>query len=588
MKCSVVIPVRNGAHTLVAALAGVLGQEGVDLEVVVVDDGSVDQPELVVNRVGDPRVHLIRQSNSGVSSARNHGAACSTGDAVVFLDADDEVEDGWLAELTRPLADEGTGLVSCAVVFRREGVDRRQSPRRLGAAFGHVDALFLAGAFCVRRDLWERCGGYASALSFGENTELGIRLSAELRRCGLRAVASPRPLLVSHRAPLWIYDPVAVANGAAHVLRHHREAVSADPAFRLDYLTAHGVNSARRSRWDDAKASLRTAWRLAPTKPSAGARALLARMPALARWIWTVPPPRALMAPVDSLRSPEVEISIVVPTFQGAGVLHELLTSLVAGAPARPWEVVVADNGSTDGIDEVVAPFRGVLPVRLVDASANRGVSAARNAGAMEATGRKLLFVDQDDLLAPGAIAALADALDHADVVGPRIDCESLNPGWVRHTRSLPQEHGLGQDRLPWVYGSGLGVRREAFFAVRGFDGHFDEGCEDVDLCWRLGNLGYRIAYVPGAVLHYRFRSTIPALYRQARSYGRAGARLHAMYRAAGLSPPSAGTVLRQWSGVARRVVTARTKADRARAAVLVGNRVGRVQGALRHRVIYG
>lgn len=588
MRCSVVVPVRNSAHTLGAALAGVLSQDSVDVEVVVVDDGSIDRPEQVVERLGDPRVRLIHQAAAGVGAARNRGASVATGAVVVFLDADDTVEDGWLAELASPLADPGTALTSCAVVFRHEGTDRRRSPSRLGPAFCDVEALFLAGAFCVRRDLWDRTGGYDPDLRFGENTELGIRLTSQLRAAGLRAVASPRPLLVSHRAPLWLYDPAAVAESAAKVLvRHHCE-LGADRAFRYDYLTTLGVSSARSGRWHAARTSLRAAWRLHPGRPASAARAALASVPWLARWVWTVPPPRALLPAVASLGPASLEISVVIPTYQGDAVVADLLASLTRCDPGRPWEVVVADNGSTDATRAVVARFAGALPVRLVEAGTERGVAFARNVGASAARGRKLLFVDQDDVVTPGFVAAMADALDHADLAGPRIDCATLNPGWVRQSRTLPQELQLGQDRLPWVYGSGMAIRRRVFFAARGFDGQFTEGGEDIDLCWRLVNRGYRIAYVPEAVLSYRFRSSITELYRQARAYGRAGARLQATYRSAGLESPRPRVVVRHWLGVARRVVTAHSRAKRARAAVLLGNRVGRLEGALRHRVPYG
>jgi glycosyltransferase involved in cell wall biosynthesis len=86
---SVLIPCANSAAYLPATLESVLGQTWRHLEVIVVDDGSVDRSPKIVESIDDPRVRLIRQTRTGVCRARNTALRCSSGDYIQYLDADD-------------------------------------------------------------------------------------------------------------------------------------------------------------------------------------------------------------------------------------------------------------------------------------------------------------------------------------------------------------------------------------------------------------------------------------------------------------------------------------------------------------------
>src|SRR3954451_24006623 len=126
-------------------------------------------------------------------------------------------------------------------------------------------------------------------------------------------------------------------------------------------------------------------------------------------------------------------ISVVVPCLNAASTLPRQLEALSKQEYDGDWEVVVADNGSTDGTLAVADEFRGRVPrLVLVDASARPGQAYARNAGVRVATGDALLFVDADDEVEPQYVAAMADALQHHEFVAARFDSDSLNPAWVR------------------------------------------------------------------------------------------------------------------------------------------------------------
>ena len=104
MKFSVIIPLYNKAPYIEKALRSVLDQSFTEYEIVVVDDGSKDDSADVAEKVLSEskfQYKLIRQENAGVSMARNNGAACSRGDYLCFLDADDWWAPTFLEEMAQ-------------------------------------------------------------------------------------------------------------------------------------------------------------------------------------------------------------------------------------------------------------------------------------------------------------------------------------------------------------------------------------------------------------------------------------------------------------------------------------------------------
>lgn len=116
MELSVVVPAYNASESIGATLNAVLDVKGVELEVVVVDDGSTDELSVVIESfVKDNKVSLIRQRNSGgPASPRNRGVAVSSGEYILFLDADDLIISEEIEAVLRALACNPEAVMICS------------------------------------------------------------------------------------------------------------------------------------------------------------------------------------------------------------------------------------------------------------------------------------------------------------------------------------------------------------------------------------------------------------------------------------------------------------------------------------------
>jgi glycosyltransferase involved in cell wall biosynthesis len=302
------------------------------------------------------------------------------------------------------------------------------------------------------------------------------------------------------------------------------------------------------------------------------------------------------LAGVSNLGTPDaafqgnrVQLSVVIPCRNSATYLREQLVALADEHLDCRWEIIFVDNGSTDRCLELVEQerFRFSCAVRIVDASDMVGAAHARNVGATHAKGKFLVFLDADDVISAGYLTALRRGLAHHALVAGILDHRALNPEWAAASRPMWQTSGLGQDLYPWAGSGTIGVRTEIFRSVDGFDEELPNG-EDVDFCWRLNRDCGVVPYLcADAVLRYRHRESFSALFRQGVRYGISGPALYRRWRSSGMSRRGPSSVARNWVGVIRRLLTARSKADWGGAVYLLGNRIGLIWGSLRYRVIY-
>jgi glycosyltransferase involved in cell wall biosynthesis len=207
------------------------------------------------------------------------------------------------------------------------------------------------------------------------------------------------------------------------------------------------------------------------------------------------------------------DVSVVIPTYNRLDVLPEVLAALEAQAEAPPFEVVVVDDGSTDGTAAWLAGRRFQVPARVL-AQGNRGPAAARNAGVAAAAGRWVAFLGDDTVPASGWLAAHR-AAHRARGDDPRLAVIGYT-GWHRRLRQTPflryiNEHGLQfgyalidrPEAVPFnfFYTSNLSLPR-ALLLAEPFDTRFPyPAWEDIECAYRLQQRGLRLVYEPRAAV---------------------------------------------------------------------------------------
>lgn len=238
---------------------------------------------------------------------------------------------------------------------------------------------------------------------------------------------------------------------------------------------------------------------------------------------------------------PDVSCSVVIPAYNAARVIGGQLSALADQVDAPPFEVVVADNGSTDDLSAAVGVWVGRLDVRVVDASRRQGVSVARNVGIEHAGTDKILVCDADDVVSPRWVRAMSDGLaDHPLVSGP-VETSRLSgrsAGWVPIDERTTGLFTTWEERTYGI-GCNLGLRREVWDAAGGFDEDYPAGAEEIDFAWRAADVGYHFTYLPDALVHYRIRTDLRGVLRQQYNSGRGTATLYAKFRPAEVVPKS-------------------------------------------------
>lgn len=236
-----------------------------------------------------------------------------------------------------------------------------------------------------------------------------------------------------------------------------------------------------------------------------------------------------------------IRASVIIPAYNAASTIDVQLAALANQRFAGRWEVVVADNGSTDGTCARALAWAEHVPgLRVVDASQRRGPAAARNIGVDHSVGEALLFCDADDAAESNWVTAMVGALEGADAASGSRRYNLLNDApmgpadWSEPLfRKPPLTH------LASASSHNLAVTADAYAAVGGFDETMTAG-EDVDLCWRLQLSGFHLVGARDAAMQIRRRTGLRATFLQAFSYGRADRLLAAKFSS--IEPAAAGT----------------------------------------------
>jgi glycosyltransferase involved in cell wall biosynthesis len=186
-------------------------------------------------------------------------------------------------------------------------------------------------------------------------------------------------------------------------------------------------------------------------------------------------------------------VSVVIPVYNGEPFLREALDSVLA-QDYEPFEVVVVDDGSTDGSGAIARSYPEVRYIR----QENQGPAVARNAGIAAARGEFLAFFDADDVMLPNKLSVqVGYLLEHPEATATLANQATIGP---------PPEtaRDTAWSDAPDVQPTSVVLRRSTILELGGFDPAVSP-TDDFDLLIRLRERGHRIEVLPEVVMHRRY-----------------------------------------------------------------------------------
>jgi len=249
-RFSVIIPAYNSAATLARAVESVFAQSWPAHEIIVIDDGSMDETLQVAREFGD-KVQVIHQPNAGVSTARNRGAEAATGDWLAFLDADDwyypdrlkwhgewiardagldfltgdyeyRREDGSLMGTSMAMHSSGRAMLEKADGAEKIVMEEKEIETFVADHFGDIHTL------SVPRRTFQSLGGYPPGFKVCEDVHFLTRLCAASRRVGV--VCQPLGVYLIHESSATRSNPLKAQEYNVQALLDLKNLASSFPA----------------------------------------------------------------------------------------------------------------------------------------------------------------------------------------------------------------------------------------------------------------------------------------------------------------------------------------------------------------------
>jgi GT2 family glycosyltransferase len=221
-------------------------------------------------------------------------------------------------------------------------------------------------------------------------------------------------------------------------------------------------------------------------------------------------------------------VTVIICTFNGSRTIRECLSSLT-GLDYPNYEVMVIDDGSTDGTADIIAEF----PCRAIH-QPNLGLSMARNAGLRAATCEIVAYIDDDTAVDRHWLHFLALAFqnsNHVAIGGPNVPPQDgFMAAAVARAPGNPCHVMLSDDVAEHIPGCNMAFRRHKLIEIGGFDPQFHVAGDDVDICWRFQQRGETIGFAPAAFVWHRRRNSVKRFWRQQAGYGKAESLLAAKW----------------------------------------------------------
>jgi GT2 family glycosyltransferase len=235
-------------------------------------------------------------------------------------------------------------------------------------------------------------------------------------------------------------------------------------------------------------------------------------------------------------KADDIQLSVIIVNYNSAKLLESCLSSLLANKPLFNMEVIVVDNHSTD---ESLQLMEGKFPdVLLFAEKANQGFACAANHGYALSRGPYCLILNPDVIILPGSIQTLWEYMESCKDVGivfPKLlnpdgslqySCRTFHTMWTILMRRTPLGKMFPDSKIlrnhlmvewdhnsirevDWALGASMMVRKKAISGNRLFDERFFLYFEEVDLCYQMKKIPWKVVYNPEAtMIHYHLRES--------------------------------------------------------------------------------
>ena len=422
---SVIVPVYNGERFLAEAVESIRRQNYEELEIIIVDDGSIDGTPRIIS--GLP-VRSFRQENRGPSAARNRGLREACGEIIAFLDADDLWPEGKLAlQLPRLLAEPELEIVLGRIKYLE-----LDGAKKVAIKYENDEQIVThihLGSGLYRRRVFEQVGSFDEELRFSEDQDWFLRAREK-------------------QVKMTILKEVTL-----HYRIHGGNMTNSKTIATLDVMKVLKKSLARRRQNGGQLGN------------------------------WTDNDEKRL-------------VSVIIPVHNGAAYLGEALASVQA-QNYRPLEIIVVDDGSTDG-SAAVAKAVGVKYFY----QEKSGAAAARNRGVGAARGNYLAFLDGDDLWSADKLACQVAELEQRpelDLVFGEVEEFVCPQAPAELTKDLRPLSGP----IAGYHAGAMLIRRDSFHQAGLFPTDLKLG-EFIDWFVKGREQGLTSAVIPGVVMRRR------------------------------------------------------------------------------------
>lgn len=524
---SVVIPAYNAAHFLGQALESIFAQTYTDYEVILVDDGSIDNTQTILKPYLS-RINYVYQSNQGVAAARNKGIEIAKGKLIAFLDADDLFLPQKLQQqvaLFKLNPDVGMVISGWQLTNEQAEVIRNIELWRDLSALDLRTWLYwkpvLPSATMIRRQWLEKVGGFPSETIPVEDVECFLQIIAQ----GCKAIWCENIGTVYRqinsnslcRNTIKRVESLELLHkrffGRANLPVEIRKEENQVIYYNLVWSAWHLYQNEYESQMNDylrkslnyttqSAAKISLDWIESFTSYCDGEKSQLDTYQLTQSEGW-----EQLITTTLAVRQPRV--SVIIPAYNSAKYLIDAIAS-VLNQTYTDYEIIVINDGSTDNTREVVKPY--LDRIRYFEQE-NKGVSATRNRGMYLARGELIAFLDADDFFMPHKLQQQVKIFD----IQP--DLGIVNSGF----RMISEEGKQIQDIERWhsiptltpeiwllhkpVLPSAMMFKKFWLLKVGGFDPRFSAS-EDVDVVLRMIIWGCKSTWLKEITVYYRQHKT--------------------------------------------------------------------------------